>query len=153
MTHTIHRLTAPFALAALGLALLSVSSGASANTETIFPKAAKILKPIVPEHCREWNSPAPVEKKDVDYPAEARGLTGEAALLVKIGANGEYLGVSDFLATDDLYAKAAENSVQNWTFRPARCNGDAIASEARVDFRFRREGGVTYPASSSAIKR
>ncbi len=153
MTHTIHRSTVTLVSLALLVAGTCVATTASANTETIFPKAAKILKPIVPEHCREWNSPAPVDKKDVDYPNDARGLTGEAALLVKIGASGEYLGVADFLATDDLYAKAAENSVQHWTFRPARCNGETIASEARVDFRFRREGGVSYPAGATAIKR
>ncbi len=132
---------------------LVAATNANANTETIFPKAAKILKPIVPEQCREWTSPAPVTKTDVVFPKDASGITGEAALLLKIGAAGEYLGVADFLATDDAYARAAEDAVKNWTFKPAVCNGEAMISEARVDFKFRREGGITYPTGATAVKR
>jgi outer membrane biosynthesis protein TonB len=122
----------------------------SANTETVFPRANRILKPVVPAECREWRAPLPDRKTNVDYPQEAPGIRGSAALLVKIGKAGEYLGVVDFIASDDAYVKAADNAMKAWTFRPALCNGDEIASEARVDFEFRREGGVSFQSGPSS---
>lgn len=121
----------------------------AANTETVFPRANRILKPIVPAECREWTAPLPDRKTNVEYPQEAPGIRGSAALLVKIGKAGEYLGLVDFIASDDAYVKAADSAMKSWTFRPARCNGDEIASEARVDFEFRREGGVSFQSGPS----
>jgi hypothetical protein len=120
-----------------------------AGTETVFPKAHRTLKVVVPPQCREWVAPLPDRRTNVAFPDDGRGLKGDAALLVRIGANGEYLGVSEYLASDDAYMRAAESAVKEWTFKPAICNGDAIASDARIDFEFRREGGITYSSGGS----
>ncbi len=122
---------------------------AHAGTETVFPKNTRILKVVPPPQCKEFKAPLPDRRTNVAFPDEARGLKGDAALLVRIGANGEYLGVSDYLASDDAYMRAAEAAVKDWTFKPAICNGEAIASDARVDFEFRREGGITYSSGGS----
>jgi hypothetical protein len=121
-----------------------VSSLAMASTETVFPRANRILKPVVPKECNEWTAPLPDRKTNVEYPTDAPGLKGSAALLVRIGKAGEYLGVTDFIADDDAYVRAADTAMKDWTFKPALCNGEMTASEARVDFEFRREGGITY---------
>jgi outer membrane biosynthesis protein TonB len=129
-----------------------LSSVATAGTETVFPKSSKILNVVAPPQCKDWQAPLPDRRTDVVFPNEAKGINGSAALLVRIGAAGEYLGVADFLASDEAYAVAAQEAVKQWTFKPARCNGEAIASDARVDFVFRREGGITY-TNSSAVGR
>jgi hypothetical protein len=129
-----------------------ISSLANASTETVFPRANRILKPVVPAECKEWTAPLPDRKTNVEYPTEAPGLKGSAALLVRIGKSGEYLGVTDFIADHDAYVRAAATSMKDWTFKPAVCNGESMASEARVDFEFRREGGITY-GSDTGIRR
>jgi hypothetical protein len=126
-----------------------VVSVSHAGTETVFPKASRTLKVVVPPQCKEWTAPLPDQRTNVAFPEDGRGLKGDAALLVRIGAKGEYLGMSDYLASDDAYMRAAESAVKDWTFKPAICNGDAIASDARIDFEFRREGGITYSSGSS----
>jgi hypothetical protein len=126
---------------------------ANAGTETVFPNRNRILKVTPPPQCKEWKAPLPTRQTNVAFPDDARGLKGDAALLVRIGANGEYLGVSDYLASDEAYMKAAEAAVKDWTFTPALCNGEAIMSDARVDFEFRREGGVEFKTGVSAIRR
>jgi outer membrane biosynthesis protein TonB len=142
------RSTLTIALVCMGSAI--AASPIVANTETVFPRANRILKPVVPAECREWRAPLPDRKTNVDYPQDAPGIRGSAALLVKIGKAGEYLGVVDFIASDDSYMKAADTAMKAWTFRPALCNGDEIASEARVDFEFRREGGVSFQTGPSS---
>ncbi|MGL4231637.1 MAG: energy transducer TonB [Casimicrobium sp.] len=137
-------------LAALSVAFVSASSTvAVANTETVFPKANRILRAVVPPQCKDWVAPKPDRRTNVIFPQDAQGIKGDAALLLRIGANGEYQGVADFLASDEAYAKAAEEAVKEWTFSPALCNGQPMASEARVDFEFRREGGITYGSGSA----
>jgi outer membrane biosynthesis protein TonB len=74
-------------------------------------------------------------------------------LLLRIGADGSYQGLLDFVASDDAFARAAEKAVKQWTFAPAQCNGAAIASDARVDFTFRREGAITYKTGASSFSR
>jgi hypothetical protein len=123
---------------------VTATSSALARTQTVFPKATKILRVIPPPQCNQFKAPQPDRRTDVAFPSEAPGIKGDAALLLRIGQNGEFLGVVDFIGSDDAYIRAAEASVKDWTFKPAVCNGAAIASEARVDFEFRREGGVTY---------
>jgi hypothetical protein len=134
-------------------AMLTLAPIANAGTETVFPNRNRILKVTPPPQCKEWKAPLPTQQTNVAFPDDARGIKGDAALLVRIGANGEYLGVSDYLASDEAYMKAAEAAVKDWTFAPALCNGEAIASDARVDFEFRREGGIEYKTGVSAIRR
>jgi Gram-negative bacterial TonB protein C-terminal len=132
----------------------ALSPIAFAATETVFPKSAKILRVVPPPQCKEWKAPQPDRRTNVAFPEDAKGIKGDAALLVRISANGEYVGVSDYIGSDDAYIKAAEESVKQWTFKPALCNGEPIVSDARVDFEFRREGTITYGSGSgSAIGR
>ncbi len=125
---------------------------ALAGTETVFPQSGKILRVMQPPECKQWQAPLPDRRTNVSFPDDAKGIKGDAALLVRIGANGEYLGMVDYLTSDDAYVKAAEAAVKEWTFKPALCNGNTVASEARIDFEFRREGGITY-SSGTALGR
>jgi hypothetical protein len=138
---------------AIACAVATLAPIANAGTETIFPKPHRTLKVVQPPQCKEWKAPLPDRQTNVAFPDDARGIKGDAALLVRIGVNGEYLGVSDYVGSDDAYVKAAETAVKDWTFKPALCNGEAIASDARVDFDFRREGGIEYKTGASAIRR
>jgi hypothetical protein len=134
---------------ALASAVAMIAPIAHAGTETVFPNSNRILTVVPPAQCKQWKAPLPTRQTNVAFPEDARGIKGDAALLVRIGANGEFLGVSDHLASDDAFRKAAEAAVKDWTFAPARCNGQPIASDARVDFEFRREGGITYKTGNS----
>jgi hypothetical protein len=139
-----------FLVRTLTVSVVAASTAlAFAGTETVFPKNNKILRVVPPPQCKEWVAPLPDRRTNVDFPDEAKGIKGDAALLVRISEKGEYVGVSDYLASDEAYAVAAEKAMKNWTFKPALCNGEAIASDARVDFQFRREGGITYTSGTA----
>jgi hypothetical protein len=146
-----HKFARAAVVACVSVALAPLSIAA---TETVFPKSSRILRVMQPPECKQWQAPLPDRRTNIAFPEDAKGLKGDAALLVRIGANGEYLGVSDYLGSEDVYVKAAEAAVKDWTFKPARCNGTAVVSDARVDFEFRREGTITYGSGSgSAVGR
>jgi outer membrane biosynthesis protein TonB len=132
------------AIVLLGAPAIALAANASARDQTVFPKASRTLTVTKPPQCNEWKAPLPKQRVNVVFPDDAKGLKGDAAVLVRIGAEGEYLGLVDALASEDTFARAAENSVKQWSFTPASCNGTPIASDARVDFKFQREDGVVY---------
>ena len=49
---------------------------------------------------------------------------------------------------DAAFVRAAEQSLQYWTFKAARCNGVAVPIEASMYFNFRNEGCVSYAAGN-----
>jgi hypothetical protein len=139
----------------LAVALFAAAgiAGSAIAAETVFPKKTRQLTVKKPEQCQQWTPPVPDKQVRAEYPDDAKGLKGDAALLVRIGPDGSYQGLVDYLSDEETYVKAAEKSLREWTFVPAQCNGAAIASDARVDFQFRKEGAITYSNNASAIKR
>jgi hypothetical protein len=142
------------AIAAIAaIATASLVNTASFAAETVFPKKNRTLVVKQPDECKQWKAPLPNTQTKVEFPEDGKGLKGNAALLVRISADGTYQGLIDYLADDDAYVRAAEKSVKEWTFTPAQCNGAPVASDARVDFEFRREGGITYKSGSSSFNK
>jgi Gram-negative bacterial TonB protein C-terminal len=137
------------------IALIAASTLISSAfaAETIFPKKSRTLTVKPPAECREWVAPLPLKQTAVEFPDDGKGLKGNVALLVRIGPDGGYQGLIDYLADDDAFVRAAEKSVKDWTFTPAQCNGAAVASDARVEFEFRREGGITYKTGATSFNR
>jgi hypothetical protein len=131
----------------------SLAPVAGAANETVFPNRHRTLKVEQPSQCKEWVAPLPDTRTNVEYPGEVSSLRGDAALLVRIGANGQYLGLIDHLASDPAFLRVSEVALKSWRFTPARCNGDLVESEARVDFRFQREDAIEYRSGATAIRR
>ena len=85
----------------------------------------------------------------VDVPGEVRGLAGTAALTIKIDQSGRYDGLVEALANDAAFVKAAQDSLQYWSFVPARCDGVAVATQAKIYFNFRHQNFVGYGAGNA----
>jgi hypothetical protein len=125
-------------------ACVGMSGLAIAADETRFPSKSRTLTSPRPAECREWKAPLPQKQVDVEFPVELRGVQrGDAAILVRIGTDGSYLQLIDGLESHEGLIKAAEESVKQWTFKPALCNGREIVADARLDFLFKSEGAVT----------
>ena len=136
----ITRLAATF----VAIGLMGSVGVVSAADQTVFPKKSKTLTVKKPDECKQWAAPLPDKQTQAEFPSESAALKGDAALLVRIGSDGSYQGLIDFAASDDAFVRAAEKSVKEWTFTPAQCNGAAVASDARLDFQFKKEGSITY---------
>ena len=126
----------------------SVCAVASAD-ETNFPSRARTLHSTAPAGCSNWTAPLPERRVKVDVPGEVRGRAGTAALTISIDQSGRYAGVIEALANDAAFVRAAKDSLQYWTFVPARCEGVAVATEAKIYFNFRHESFVGYGAGST----
>ena len=117
--------------------------------ETNFPSRYRTLQSSAPSGCKDWTAPLPERRVNVDVPSEVRGLAGTAALTIKIDQSGRYDGLVEALANDAAFVRAAKDSLQYWTFVPARCDGVAVATEAKIYFNFRHESFVGYGAGST----
>jgi hypothetical protein len=135
------------------IAAVSVVGTAFAANETVFPKKNKTLAVTRPPECTQWVPPLPDKQARAEFPSESNSLKGDAALLVRIGSDGSYQGVIDFIASDDAFVRAAEKSMKEWTFTPAKCNGNVAASDARIDFEFRKEGSITYKTGTTSFSK
>jgi hypothetical protein len=141
-------------IATLLLAGAGFAASASFANETHFPSKGRTLTVKQPAECKQWRAPRPLQQTNVEFPSDLKGtLKGDAALLVRIGADGRYIQMLDGIESHSGFMKAAEDSVKDWTFTPALCNGQPITADARVDFEFRSEGTITYRADGSAFVR
>ena len=123
---------------------LATAGAAFAGDETLFPKRSRVLTAKAPPECKQWIAPVPDRQVPAQFPKDVGASKGDVALLVRINANGTYNGLIDYSSNEEAFVRAAEASVKEWTFKPALCNGVAIASDARLDFQFRKEGGIIY---------
>lgn len=126
----------------------STVSAIAAADQTNFPSRYRTLATTAPADCRDWVAPLPERRVKVTLPREARHLDGAAQLTISISPTGQFAGLVEAVANDAAFVRAAVDSLQYWSFSPARCNGVAIATEARVYFNFRHESFVSYTASS-----
>ena len=137
-----------FSTAIIAVAASSLCTVAAAD-ETNFPSRHRTLQSSPPSGCADWTAPFPERRVKVDVPGEVRGLSGMAALTIKIDQSGRYDGMVEALANDAAFVEAAKDSLQYWSFVPARCDGVAVATQAKIYFNFRHESFVGYGAGST----
>ena len=112
-------------------AALSVSAaGAAFADETNFPARHRTLESTAPSSCGEWVAPLPDRRVKVSLPYDARKREGMARVTFTIGPDGSYAGLVSAQTNDAAFVQAAEQSLQYWTFKAARCNGVAVPIEA-----------------------
>ncbi|MCC7068483.1 MAG: hypothetical protein IT523_08505 [Burkholderiales bacterium] len=131
------------------LAALAAGTATQALADqTNFPARSRTLETTTPSDCRDWQPPLPERRVKVTLPSDARERDGMARVTFTITPEGGYGGLVSALTNEAVFVQAAEESLRYWTFRAARCNGAAVATNASVYFDFRREGFVSYAASN-----
>lgn len=96
-------------------------------------------KAVEVEGCDFEEPPKPIHTPEPEFSDSARSAhaQGLVYLYLLINAEGKVSGVQP-LATDpyDL-SQNAVNTVKTWRFKPATCNGRAVAAEMNVEVEFR----------------
>ncbi len=131
-------------LALLGTLCFATASGVSAADETNFPSRYRTLETTAPAECREWVAPLPERRVKVTLPSGSRRAQGSAQLTITINPDGQFGGLVDALTNDEVFVQAATDSLQYWSFVPARCNGVAVATQAKLFFNFRHEPFLSF---------
>ncbi len=135
----------PLSLCAVAGALVfSTLITAVSADETVFPSRYRTLLSPAPSNCNDWSAPLPERRAKVDLPTDSRKLEGSAVLTINIDQTGQFAGVVEALTNQAAFVQAARDSLQYWSFIPARCNGVAVSAEAKIYFNFRNEGFVGY---------
>ena len=137
--------------AVAGALLLSSLCTVVAADETIFPSRNRTLQTIAPSNCNEWTAPLPERRVKVDLPRASRQLEGSAVLTISIDQAGQFAGVVEALTNEAVFVQAVKESLQYWSFAPARCNGVAVSTEAKIYFNFRNEGLIGYASGRSPL--
>jgi len=127
---------------------MATLAGSAAADETQFPSRFRTLETVAPAGCSDWVAPLPERRVKVTVPHEARNLEGSANLTISISPAGTFDGLVEAIANDAAFVRAATESLQYWSFSPARCNGVAVATQAKVFFNFRNESFVSYASGS-----
>lgn len=128
----------------LGTLIFSVASGLCAADETNFPSRYRTLETIAPAECRDWVAPLPERRVKVTLPSRWQRTEGSAQLTFTINPDGQFGGLVEALTNDEVFVRAATDSLQYWSFVPARCNGVAVATQAKVFFNFRHEPFLSF---------
>jgi Gram-negative bacterial TonB protein C-terminal len=128
----------------LGTLFVATASGVAAADETHFPSRQRTLETTAPAECREWVAPLPERRVKVTLPSNAKRAQGSARLTITISPDGLFGGLVDALTNDAVFVQAATDSLQYWSFVPARCNGVAVATQATLFFNFRHEPFLSF---------
>ena len=128
----------------LSTLLLSTVGGIAAADETNFPSRYRTLETAAPSDCRDWVAPLPERRVKVTLPGYAKRREGSAHLTITIRPDGQFGGLVEAVTNDEAFVRAATDSLQYWSFVPARCNGVAIATQAKVFFNFRHEPFLSF---------
>ncbi len=131
-------------LIVLGTLLLATVSDVAAADETNFPSRHRTLETSAPAECRDWVAPLPERRLKVTLPSAARRQEGSAQLTITIKPDGQFGGLVEALTNDEVFVRAATDSLQYWSFSPARCNGVAVATQAKLFFNFRHEPFLSF---------
>ncbi|HLK67623.1 MAG TPA: TonB family protein [Bryobacteraceae bacterium] len=91
-----------------------------------------------------------ISKRDPVYPEEARraGTKGIVELVVTIASDG-HVKTARTLRGDPLLAKAAEDAVLQWRYKPTLLNGTAVESQSQVFVNFAGQPPLATPPSSA----
>lgn len=139
--------TARKSVCSLLAVVFGVASGLAGADETKFPSRHRTLETVAPAHCNSWVAPLPERRVKVTLPREARNVEGSAHLTILISPTGEFGGLVEAIANDAAFVRAATDSLQYWSFIPARCNGVAVATESKIFFNFRNDTFVSFVTS------
>ena len=140
--------SAPKFFCALVAATLGVIPALAAADETNFPSRYRTLETVAPANCTDWVAPLPERRVKVTLPREARNIEGSANLTIAISPTGQFDGLVEAIANDAVFVRAATESLQYWSFIPARCNGVAVSTQSKVFFNFRNDTFVSYVTGS-----
>ena len=140
--------SAPKIFCALVAATLGVIPGLVAADETNFPSRYRTLETVAPANCIDWVAPLPVRRANVTLPREARNIEGSANLTISISPTGQFDGLVEAIANHPALVRAATDSLQYWSFIPARCNGVAVATQSKVFFNFRNDTFLSFVTGS-----
>lgn len=91
------------------------------------------------EGCDHEKPPEPISTPEPSFPKGAKDARQEAISLIYALVNTEGKIVSaEALGTDSYgFGQNAVDSVKTWRFKPATCNGRAVAAEMNVEMSFR----------------
>ena len=128
----------------LGTLIFSVAGGLCVADETNFPSRYRTLETIAPAECQDWVAPLPERRVKVTLPSRWQRTEGSAQLTFTINPDGQFGGLVEALTNDEVFVRAATDSLQYWSFAPARCNGVAVATQAKVFFNFRHEPFLSF---------
>jgi hypothetical protein len=128
--------------------LVIAASGVAHADETNFPSRYRTLETMAPAHCGDWVAPLPLRRVKVTLPKSASREVGSAQLTITINPDGSYGGLVEALTNEEVFVRAATDSLQDWSFTPARCNGVAVAVQAKVFFNFRHESFVSFASGT-----
>ena len=128
----------------LGTLLVVTASSLACADETNFPSRARTLETVAPAECRDWVAPLPERRVKVTLPSKSRRTEGSAQLTITINPDGQFGGLVEALTNDEVFVRAATDSLEDWSFTPARCNGVAVATQAKVFFNFRHEPFLSF---------
>ena len=131
-------------LIVVGTILLATVSGLAAADETNFPSRYRTLETTAPAECRDWVAPLPERRVKVTLPNSSKRTQGSAQLTITISPDGKFAGLVDAITNDEVFVRAATDSLEDWSFVPARCNGVAVATQAKVFFNFRHEPFLSF---------
>jgi hypothetical protein len=128
----------------LGTLFLATAASIAAADETNFPSRYRTLETIAPAECRDWVAPLPERRVKVALPVSSKRAQGSAQLTITINPDGQFGGLVEAVTNDEVFVRAATDSLQDWSFTPARCNGVAVATQAKVFFNFRHEPFLSF---------
>jgi hypothetical protein len=128
----------------LGTLFLATAASIAAADETNFPSRYRTLETIAPAECRDWVAPLPERRVKVMLPVSSKRAQGSAQLTITINPDGQFGGLVEAVTNDEVFVRAATDSLQDWSFTPARCNGVAVATQAKVFFNFRHEPFLSF---------
>ena len=123
--------------------IVHTTASAPISAETIFPPRSKTLLSTAPAECREWTPPLPLVRHAIELNRGDGAVEGSARLTIRISADGRFAAIESAVTNDARFVTAAVDSLERWTFQPARCNGDAVGATATVWLEFRRGPAVT----------
>lgn len=91
------------------------------------------------EGCDHEKPPDPISTPEPSFPKGAKGAVREAISLIYALVNNEGKIVSaEALGTDSYgFGQNSVDSVKTWRFKPATCNGRAVAAEMNIEMSFR----------------
>ena len=129
------RRNATAAVLAVGL---SIACAAWAAAGTFPVRAARNAPTAAAAPDDDVEKPVPIKKVQAVYPPEAKekGIEGEVALDVTIGADGLVKDATVVKSVPEL-DEAALTAIRQWEFRAGRKNGKAVEVLTTITFAFR----------------
>lgn len=111
--------------------LLFLAACATTGTPPLSPVSAAL--PPLPEGVFDEANveikPEAIRRVPPNYPShlKSRGISGEVTLAFIVGADGKVRDIVVTSATNEDFARAAIDSLRQWSFKPARVNGAAVS--------------------------